>query len=235
MKAHRSIASLSAVARKDGEAYEIQANAFVDGYAKRGADLHLFDHNTMVRVERAEIAATAVAKFVSSILVWAVDKLPRQFGQLVRVPKFSRSTEVTEGEKRIAHDPVFDAGFKRWRCTRCFSSAETRQVLNKFPCVEFDTKFVKHSTWLAGPFVFCIRCGAYSELRSIILRKSCGGGPMTYTARRNRENLKHGRHPVSGAHVGEPRPFVLHHALAEGGIGDCDVNACREFAEHVQC
>ena len=47
---------------------------------------------------------------------------------------------------------------------------------------------------------------------------------MTYTARRNRENLKQGRHPVAGVHVGEPRPFVLHHALADGGIGDCDAS-----------
>eukprot|EP00975_Prorocentrum_lima_P009620 2050388-Prorocentrum_lima.AAC.1 len=61
--------------------------------------------------------------------------------------------------------------------------------------------------WRLGPFVFCIRCGAYSQLRTVSLLRPCPGLPANHAARARLAHLLRGEHPRLGHSIGTSAPL----------------------------
>ena len=115
--------------------------------------------------------------------------------------------------RRACLDPSF-----RWRCAVCLRTANNARALEQFPCLTRGraTPAAIHRLTQCGPYIYCRRCGAYSGVRTKLLKKDCVLPEHPTTVRnhvRVIESLGNRRHPRSGVLVATqlqgPKPIHL--------------------------
>ena len=88
------------------------------------------------------------------------------------------------------------------RCIRCW---RVEADCGAAPCI--DSRDRPHRVHRLGPAIFCGRCGGYSFQRTRKLHDGCKGRPSGPAVRARLEKMWAGKHPLTGAILGEPTPI----------------------------
>ena len=120
---------------------------------------------------------------------------------------------------RVLHDLEWLPFLHKWGCGKCLRIFKTRATSAKSTCSGLSQSAVKsvkaaqshgHQLMVCnylqspGSFLFCNRCGCYSQVRVIGLGRTCLGRAGSQLHRLHR-HIQSGKHPTTGALLGKPR------------------------------
>ena len=176
--------------------YLADGNSFADAGAKEGRLKHPSDIVAEVVASGAFEVVTTTAKFLARVMVASADASDD-------VPPHDMNPRLTSDSNRrrtapIRHAPVSEGC--RVRCGWCMRIATNVAALNRSSCIAAS----RHAIWKASGLSICLRCGAYSEKRSVLLSSPCTGVLSArggYNVKRVFDTHLHPKHDVP---VGPP-------------------------------
>ena len=210
----RAHASLASCGQDEMLLLYKRGNDEADRLAKLGAARHTVDQQDVLRLKRIGTVQPIVAKYLARLGVAKLEKYGKAAVPPVppivnrRILSKTPADAVVRAVSATDHRICRDHASLRVRCALCLASAECIDTLCKVPCKAAESCRA-HNVWAAGSFIFCSRCGAYSELRTGNLGKVCLGFPGSDAANDRRKKLLNGYHPIQGSFMAIPKPGIL--------------------------
>jgi len=186
-------------------AADFYGNQEADTAAKAGADEHPIIA-TVLRAGRAvRDLQKRVCRYIGRALARYGKDIPRDVEETTKAARkeAAKDTRCSYGPHARWLGNVVKTRGGRWRCQICSRSGATPQAMQAMECLGDDNG---HRRWELGPFVFCDKCGAFTEKRMRALGRQCQGGKRNgLGALASKKRLIAGKHPITGVRIGEPR------------------------------
>ena len=199
IKGHASVAACG----DDAELhYRRLGNVIADKGAKQGAEMHPSDLAIEQRSVDHALLAKKIGLYLASCAAWRRTEYGKEATKPIATPYARR--ERADRRKVTQHRICGEQGALRWRCISCLRTANSAAVLRRAPCSRFVLG--RHVLWNIGAYTFCIKCGAFSRIRTYNLHGFCLGRPANDTTNRRLQRLKSGSDPLTGAFLGRPLP-----------------------------
>jgi hypothetical protein len=204
-KAHRS----KKQATLQGDLQEWIGNDVVDDLAKEAAAMGAPSKEVVSSRELDVANRVAFYHFAAKLLKLWVPNLP-----LPHRAKSARPAKTV-----AAHHLEWLPFLHKWGCGQCLRKFKTRASSAGSTCSGFSqaamqavSKAQEHGHRLlvcsylqsAGSFLYCNRCGCYSQVRVMGLGRTCLGKAGSQLHRLHK-HIQAGRHPTTGALLGKPR------------------------------
>ena len=190
----------------------IQANSWADAKAKQGALLHPGSKEQRTRVKNIRKIVIQNAKFAASVLLRFVS-LCGDREKYERPPPACKEVDdglsCWRGNQHVPFriNPTDD----RVRCAICMGSS-SMELAGK---CEHDVVALGHRVWHLAQYIFCSRCGSFSDKRCGKLWSQCLKRPVTPHLSRSHSRLKAGLDPYDGMRIGQPMPIFPMHSLCD--------------------
>ena len=114
------------------------------------------------------------------------------------------------------HIAIFDDTVRKWRCKLCLVTADDK-FKGHVKC-KGTGRSMGHTLYYAGTFLFCGKCGSFSEARVGNLLERCTRKPANPSAGLRLRLLLAGRNPYTNVYLGEvTRWLVDSDNYSEGG------------------
>ena len=219
-KAHRS--KQQAIA--NGDLDEWVGNLIVDELAKEAAAVGAPSPDVIRARASAVTTRVAFYHYASKLLqLW----LPNS-------PAPHRAKAIKEAPAvRLGHDLEWLPFLHKWGCRQCLKVFRNRTTSARCSCSGLSPSAAKsvniaqghghqlmvcNYVQMPGTFMFCNRCGCYSQLRVIGLGRACVGKSVGQPHSRHKR-IQDGKHPITGALLGKPRLLPIGRLGMQGHPG----------------
>ena len=196
-------------------------NGAADAAAKEGAALHPSVQGVYDREMLRQRSVALVARFLARInlrvhKVGPYDASPDRSAKYRDKELVKRKAKERQVIDEYPHNEA-QIGANAWICYDCGGLQRSRRALLATPCGPTVTPEGKHTIWRVGQYVFCIKCGHWSNQRISKLRARCNGSPSSQSAKRVLDTkLKRGFGPYAKDKdwLGVPQPLGVEPAVA---------------------
>ena len=141
-----------------------------------------------------------LGKYIGCVAAGTFSMLPKSDKKPASEAPLPPTLSVVAPPQGFPHQLVWDRRLKRYRCHTCWASSKTKAVIARQACPAPDG--CGHAIRIAGPYVLCCLCAAYSCTNVTNLQRLCHGKVRSDISQRRLGNLLSGCDPRTNSLVG---------------------------------